>query len=182
MAVADAILSIEPYFKSRKIGNVTCNKCGHVEKLKQTMTNKFVCSDCGSEDWKNGLTAATRVDDLVTLDYPRRRLKRDRREAHQRTPLKVSAMLSTKVLLAISLATALNTASAQLDRAWPGVWKGSAKSVLEIGSDRLRYRYIQCDEDGSGCQMTKPILCGWSRDGDAIPNSWSRTTPAHRDL
>lgn len=82
--------------------------------------------------------------------------------------LKVPVMLNTKILFAISLVAILNTASAQLDRPWNGVWKGSAKSVLEITPDRLRYRYIQCDEDGSGCQMTKPVLCGWSRDGDAI--------------
>ena len=46
------ILSIGPMMKAKKIGKVACKKCGHVGKLKQTITNKLVCSDCGSDDWK----------------------------------------------------------------------------------------------------------------------------------
>ena len=50
--IIGGILSIGPMMKARKIGTVACSKCGHVGKLKQTMTNKLVCADCGSSDWK----------------------------------------------------------------------------------------------------------------------------------
>ena len=47
-----ALMGVGPYFKSKKIGKVTCNKCQHVGNLKQTLTSKLVCSNCGSDDWK----------------------------------------------------------------------------------------------------------------------------------
>lgn len=50
--IIGAIFAIGPMMKIKKIGNVACDKCGHVGKLKQTMTNKLVCADCGSDDWK----------------------------------------------------------------------------------------------------------------------------------
>ena len=57
--VIGGILSIGPMMKARKIGTVACSKCGHVGKLKQTMTNKLVCADCGSSDWKPQSKTAT---------------------------------------------------------------------------------------------------------------------------
>ena len=52
LCIGGLLMSIGPMLKGRKIGKVACNKCGHVGSLKQTMTNKLVCSNCGSDDWK----------------------------------------------------------------------------------------------------------------------------------
>lgn len=52
VGVIGGALSIGPMLKAKKIGKVACSKCGHVGNLKQTMTNKLVCSNCGSDDWK----------------------------------------------------------------------------------------------------------------------------------
>lgn len=52
VAVVGGALSIPPALKAIKIGNVRCGRCGHVGKLKQTMTNKLLCAKCGADDWK----------------------------------------------------------------------------------------------------------------------------------
>lgn len=59
IAAIGFILSIGPMMKAKKIGKVTCSKCNNVGKLKQTITNKLVCSTCGSDDWKPDQPAAT---------------------------------------------------------------------------------------------------------------------------
>ena len=80
-------------------------------------------------------------------------------------------MIILRIALAVLLTTYLSAAQAQLDSHWVGKWKGVNKSTLDISASGMRYRYVLCDEDGSGCGQVKPIRCLWSRDGDALRKS-----------
>ena len=80
-------------------------------------------------------------------------------------------MMVLRIALAVLLTAFLSTAQAQLDSQWIGKWKGSNKSTLDISPGGMRYRYIECDEDGSGCAQVKPLACVWTRDGDALKNN-----------
>ena len=77
-------------------------------------------------------------------------------------------MMMLRITSAILLTAVLSTAQAQLDSQWIGKWKGSNKSTLDISPSGMRYRYIECDEDGSGCAQVKPLACVWSKDGDTL--------------
>lgn len=80
-------------------------------------------------------------------------------------------MMVLRIALAVLLTAFLSTAQAQLDSQWIGKWKGSNKSTLDISPGGMRYRYIECDEDGSRCAQVKPLACVWTRDGDALKNN-----------
>ena len=51
VGIAGFFLSLGAIWRAKKIGKVTCNRCGHVGKLKPTIFFKLVCSHCGVDDW-----------------------------------------------------------------------------------------------------------------------------------